>query len=158
MKIKKFQRNEDGEIILNPRQCALRRYLYKHRTEWVSSKTIAQEVAGYESKSTAYKQINEDYHLINMSGKYDKIIIADRVLGYKLATKKEFEAYAKTAYAESISKIVYISRLIKTAKMDGQGIIPGLEGYQREFYEKFVEELNPEPKPKETETEKEQQQ
>lgn len=129
----------ETEIRLTPRQRALRRYLYAHRTEWVPSKQISLEVSGYSGKA-AYKQINEDYHAINESGKYDKIIIADRVLGYKLATKKEFKSYAERLYAESIRKIVYVSNLIKTAKMDGQGIIPGLEGYQRAFYDKFVEE------------------
>lgn len=125
---------------LTPRQRELRRYLWNSRTEWVSSKQIFDNVAGYNSKSTAYKQINEDVHAINESGEYDKIIITDRVLGYKLATKKQFEDWAKRAYAESIRKIVYVSRLIKDAKMDDQGIIPGIEGYQREFYDKFVEE------------------
>ena len=131
---------DEKEIKLTPRQCALRRFLWANRTSWVSSKTIFENVKGYERAGTAYKQINEDYHAINDSGKYDKMIIPDRVLGYKLATKKEFKHYSKKAYAEAIRKIVYISNLIKSAKMDGQGIIPGLEGYQREFYDRFVKE------------------
>lgn len=130
----------ETKIKLTERQFALRRYLWNHRTEWVSSKQIFENVRGYEKENTAYKQINEDYHAINDSGVFDKIIIPDRVKGYKLATKKEFEKYSKKAYSEAIRKIVYICNLIKTAKMDGQGIVPGLEGYQRQFYEKYVEE------------------
>ena len=130
----------ETKIKLTPRQYALRRFLWNHRTEWVSSKRIAEEVKGYEFSSTAYKAINEDYHAINDSGVFDKKIIPDRVRGYKLATKKEFNHWAKKAYAEAIRKIVYVCNQIKDADMDGQGIIPGIEGYQREFYEKFVEE------------------
>lgn len=130
----------ETKIKLTRRQFYLRKYLWRHRTEWVSSKEIFENVPGYESKATAYKQINDDYHAINDSGAFDKKIIPDRVRGYKLATKKEFHHWAKKAYAEAIRKIVYVCNQIKDAKMDGQGIIPGLEGYQREFYEKFVEE------------------
>lgn len=115
--------NEKERPRLTPRQRALRRFLWSRRTEWVSS-----------------KEINDDYHAINGSGEYDKKIIPDRARGYKLATKAEFGRWAKKAYAEAIRKIVYVCAQIKDAKMDGQGIIPGLEGYQREFYEKFVKE------------------
>ncbi len=95
---------------------------------------------GYERPNTAYKQINKDVHAINDSGIFDKLIITDRAKGYKLATRAEFKAWSKRAYAECISKIVYVCGLINKAKMDGQGIVPGLAGYQREFYDRFVAE------------------
>ena len=135
-----MEQKQNKQIKLTPRQCALRRFLWEHRTEWVSSKQIYEGVKGYDRQSTAYKQINDDYHAINDSGQYDKMIIVDRLRGYKLATKEEFKRYSRRAYSEAIRKIVYICNLIKSAKMDGQGIIPGLEGYQREAYEKFVKE------------------
>jgi len=131
---------EKEEIILTPRHYALRRFLWNHRTEWKSSKEIADNVPGYEKRDTAYKQINTDVHDINKSGKFDKIIITDRVYGYKLATKREFKHWAHRAYSESIRKLVYVYDVIESSKWDGQGIIPGLEGYQREAYEKFVKE------------------
>lgn len=132
--------NENERPRLTPRQRALRRFLWSRRTEWVSSKEIFDNVKGYGNAANAYKEINDDYHAINGSGEYDKKIIPDRARGYKLATKAEFGRWAKKAYAEAIRKIVYVCAQIKDAKMDGQGIIPGLEGYQREFYEKFVKE------------------
>lgn len=125
---------------LTPRQYELRRFLWKNRTQWVSSKEVFDGVKGYDKQSTAYKQINDDVHAINGSGIFDKIIITDRGKGYKLATKAEFRDWSRRAYAECIKKIVYVCGLINGARMDGQGIIPGLEGYQREFYDKFVEE------------------
>lgn len=128
------------EIKLTPRHYALRRFLWNNRTEWKSSKEIFDNVQGYEKRETAYKQINKDVHDINKSGKFDKIIITDRVYGYKLATKAEFEHWAKKAYAESINKLVYVYGVIADSRWDGQMIIPGLEGYQREAYEKYVRE------------------
>lgn len=126
-------------IKLTPRQYELRRYLEAHTDVWTSSKTIAENVAGYDAKD-AYKQINQDYHAINSSGIFDKKIIPSRVKGYKLATKEEFERWAKREYASSIRKIVYVQQQVKDARLDGQEIIPGIEGYQREFYDKFVKE------------------
>lgn len=130
----------ETKIQLTKRQYALRRFLWANRTDWVSSKNIFNNVIGYDSARTAYKQINADVHAINDSGIYDKIIITDRCYGYKLATKKEFSIWSRKNYAECVRKIDYVNKLIKTARLDGQGIIPGLEGYQRDFYEKFVDE------------------
>ncbi len=128
------------KVTLTPRHYALRRFLWDNRNEWKSSKEIFDGVSGYENRETAYKQINKDVHDINKSGKFDKIIITDRVCGYKLATKKEFKHWAHKAYAESIRKLEYVYGVIKDSKWDGQGIIPGLEGYQRKAYEKYVKE------------------
>ena len=130
----------ETKIKLTKRQYDLRRYLWNHRTEWKSSKELFDGVYGYEKANTAYKQINEDVKRINVSGIFDKKIITNRVKGYKLATKKEFEEWAKQAVIEAKKKIKYVYDVIGDAKLDGQGIIPGLEGFDREFYEKFVRE------------------
>ena len=125
---------------LCPRQFRLREFLDENSSEWKSSKEIANGVEGYDNPSTAYKTINSDVHAINRSGTFDQIIITDRTKGYKLATKEEFGEWASKAFSEAVRKITYVHGIIKDAKMDGQGIIPGLEGFRREFYEKFVKE------------------
>ena len=131
-------------IKLTPRQYELRKFLWNNRTEWKSSKEIFAGVAGYESEKTAYKGINKDIRRINRSGIFDKKIITDRTKGYKLATKKEFEEWSRKAVVEAKKKIAYVYGVIGDAAKDGQGIIPGLEGFDRQFYDCFVEEIKKE--------------
>ena len=125
---------------LAPRQYALRRYLWNHRTEWTSSKDIYKAVPGYETEKTAYKQINKDVKAINMSGLFYHIIITNRAKGYKIPTKKEFWDWARKAYCESMGKLQYLHALLKMAKSDGQGILPHLESFQEEVYDRFAED------------------
>ena len=125
---------------LTPRQYDLRKFLWHNRTRWVSSKEIDAAIPGFGGEKVAYKTINEDVKAINLSKIFDKMIITSRTKGYKLATKKEFWSWAKDQWAELRKKGDYITALVEEGHKNGQGVIPGLAGFQREFYDKFVEE------------------
>ncbi len=124
---------------INERQSKLHAYLWANRGRWVLSREIFRAVDGYESESTAYKEINQDIHALNVHGDHRQKVISNRTMGYKLATKAEYTEWSERIKSEAFRKLAYISAINKDAKLDGQITLPEFGGGTYRF---FVEEAS----------------
>jgi hypothetical protein len=124
------------KINLTPRQRALRRLLSAYRWEWMGARDIYEAMRSSPRAEIRYewdgrtkfhgdvgRMIYADVTAINASGAYDKIIVSDKALGYKLATKEEYEKYSKSRWRSLKKSIGYQAGLDKQAGLDGQAII-----------------------------------
>lgn len=121
------ERDGTGLPVPTLRQYALRAAIEAF-DRWAKGSEICSAMAlrGFDygrDPRKAYKEINRDVRFLNVCGRFDKMILGDRGKGYKMATREEFDAWARSKRSEMIGGLEYLGALCRNAKLDGQEIM-----------------------------------
>lgn len=139
------------EETLTTRQWDLYIFLKTYYKEgyYISKQTICKNLPQHyqikDNETRTCRTLENDVRKINNSGLIQKIIVSNKN-GYKIGNEQECEKYIQKRFLRDLKSLKLNWKLVDKVEMDGQCKFTFGKGYERNYVETFIKDLESEVK------------